>query len=84
MPQNVSKDHLPEMDGVEAVTIMKSLEENMSKDATVIALTANAVAGAKEMFLANGFDDFISKPIKVEDLENALLKYLPEEKVVKE
>lgn len=78
-------DHMmPEMDGVEAVTIMKSLDENMSKDAAVIALTANAVAGAKEMFLANGFDDFISKPIKVEDLENALLKYLPEEKVVKE
>jgi len=78
-------DHMmPDMDGVEAVSIIQGLEDNMSREAVIIALTANAISGAKEMFLENGFDDFIAKPIEVKELEAKLLKYLPEEKVIRE
>jgi HPt (histidine-containing phosphotransfer) domain-containing protein len=47
----------------------------------IIALTANAVHGAKEMFLANGFSDFISKPIEIQKLNVMLSKWLPPNKI---
>ena len=75
-------DHMmPQMDGIETVAQIKELGDFPSKDATIIALTANAISGAKEMFLNNGFDDFIAKPIKVNELEEKLLQYLPKEKI---
>lgn len=76
-------DHMmPLMDGVETVAHIKELVDIPSKDAVIIALTANAISGAKEMFLENGFDDFIPKPIKASELEEKILKYLPPEKVI--
>ena len=69
---------IPKMDGIE--TLEKLKEENLVPDnTTVIALTANAVVGAKERYLEAGFDDYLSKPIEVEKLEEKLEKYLPDE-----
>ncbi|MBQ9948136.1 MAG: response regulator, partial [Oscillospiraceae bacterium] len=75
-------DHMmPGMDGIETLKHMKSMPVNMSRDAVVIALTANAVSGAREMYLAEGFDDYMSKPIAGHDLEDMLAKHLPAGKV---
>ncbi len=69
-------DHMmPRMDGIETLTKLK--EEKLLPDTTVvIALTANAVVGAKESYLSSGFDDYLSKPIEVEALERKLVRYL--------
>ncbi|GHV68605.1 hypothetical protein AGMMS49928_08530 [Spirochaetia bacterium] len=76
-------DHMmPEMDGVEAVRIIRSLGGNNAA-IPIIALTANAVSGAKDMFLANGFNDFISKPMDQKALAEILLRWLPEDLIVK-
>ena len=74
-------DHMmPKMDGIETLARMK--EENLlPADTRVIALTANAVVGAKEKYLASGFDDYLSKPIEIAMLEEMLKKYLPEDKI---
>lgn len=75
-------DHLmPDMDGIETLQEMKKLTNNLSADAPVIALTANAISGAKETYLEAGFSDYLSKPINSKKLENMLLSYLPEELV---
>lgn len=75
-------DHMmPDMDGLETLTAMKNMEENPNKDVPVIALTANAISGAKEMYLSHGFTEFLTKPIMVEQLEGMLLKFIPEELV---
>jgi len=74
-------DHMmPEMDGVETVHKIRKLGGKY-KNLTIIALTANAVSGSREMFLDNGFNDFISKPIDAHELQEIVLKYLPPEKV---
>jgi len=73
----VFMDHMmPEMDGIEAT---KRIRENY-RELPIIALTANAVSGTKEMFLSNGFNDFLSKPIDVIELNAILSKWLPKEK----
>ena len=73
----VFMDHMmPEMDGVEATAIIREMGEQY-KQLPVIALTANAIQGAKEMFLANGFNDFISKPIDTQELIRVLENWLP-------
>lgn len=68
---------MPQMDGIET---LRQLEQ-MPEKPIVVALTANAVAGAREMFLKEGFDDYLSKPVEAFRLEEVLLKYLPPEKV---
>ena len=77
-------DHMmPKMDGIE--TFQKLKEEGLlDKETCVIALTANAVVGARETYLSAGFDDYLSKPIDVVALEEKLLKYLPQNKVSKQ
>lgn len=73
-------DHLmPEMDGVETLRRIRELKTNQSKDAVIIILTANAVSGAREMFLKEGFADYLSKPVIAEKLEKMIQKYLPAE-----
>ncbi|MGN0386782.1 MAG: ATP-binding protein [Lachnospiraceae bacterium] len=73
-------DHLmPEMDGVETLRRIRELKTNRSKDAVIIILTANAVSGAREMFLQEGFRDYLSKPVIAVKLEKMIRKYLPEE-----
>ena len=70
-------DHMmPKMDGIE--TLQKLREQNiLPVDTTVIALTANAIVGAKDTYLNAGFDDYLSKPIDISKLEDLLEKYLP-------
>lgn len=72
---------MPEMDGVETLSHMRS-EDNFVRDNTpMIALTANALSGAKEEYLDEGFNDYLSKPIEVKKLESIITKYLPSDKV---
>jgi len=74
-------DHMmPEMDGVETVQEIRKLGGKF-EDIIIVALTANAVSGAREMFLSNGFNDFISKPIDAGGLQELVKRYLPPEKV---
>ncbi|MDR0998760.1 MAG: response regulator [Treponema sp.] len=71
-------DHMmPGMDGVEAVRIIRNeLGEGYPRKVPIVVLTANAVAGNREMFLENGFDDFISKPIDIKRLDMALNQWI--------
>ena len=72
-------DHMmPEMDGIEATRRIREMEGEYYKNVPVIALTANAVNGAKEMFLASGFQDFVSKPIDMDELCNCIKAYAKE------
>jgi len=74
-------DHMmPEMDGIEATNEIRKLGGKCA-DCIIIALTANAIYGAKEMFLANGFNGYISKPIEMRSLKRLLQDWLPKEKV---
>lgn len=73
-------DHMmPGMDGMETLKRMRKDSGNLSSHAPVIALTANAISGAKQKYLDAGFDDYLSKPIVSEKLEKMLWKYLPQE-----
>ena len=71
-------DHMmPEMDGIETLKEIRS-RKLIPETTKMIALTANAVTGARETYLAAGFDDYLSKPIDLERLEGKLQKYLSE------
>jgi CheY-like chemotaxis protein len=65
---------MPDMDGIETQKILR--ERGLTGNTKVIALTANAVVGAREMYLETGFDDYLSKPIQIPELEKMLGKYL--------
>ena len=74
-------DHMmPGMDGVEATAAIRAMEGEYFKKVPVIALTANAIAGMREMFLSNGFSDFLFKPIEIAKLDEILEKWIPMEK----
>ncbi len=78
----VLMDHMmPVMDGIEAVQKIRADKEHYDQNIPIIALTANAVNGARNMFLQHGFQDFIAKPIEIVALERVLLEWLPKEKV---
>jgi len=71
-------DHMmPVMDGIETLHHMK--EQNLGENVPVIMLTANAITGAREEYLKEGFDDFLTKPIIPEKLDDMIIKYMPEE-----
>ena len=71
-------DHMmPSMDGIETLEELRKLPDNKCRDAAVIVLTANAMAGVRDMYLEKGFDDYLSKPIEGAMLERLLAKYLP-------
>jgi signal transduction histidine kinase/HPt (histidine-containing phosphotransfer) domain-containing protein/ActR/RegA family two-component response regulator len=73
-------DHMmPEMDGIEATRRLRTMNEKLRK-IPVIALTANAMTGMRELFLKSGFDDFLSKPIEIERLQEIMAKWVPEAK----
>jgi len=70
-------DHMmPKMDGLEATKIIRSL----GYDRPIVALTANAVSGQADMFLENGFDDFVSKPIDTRQLNAVLNRFVRDKK----
>lgn len=66
-------DMMPKMSGVETLKKLKEIEDFHIK---VIALTANAIAGMKEKYLSDGFDDYLAKPIDKEELSKLVIKYL--------
>lgn len=75
-------DHLmPGMDGIAALDAIKKDEQGRNKKTPCIALTANAISGAKEMYIKAGFVDYLSKPVEGIILEEMLAKYIPTEKV---
>ena len=75
-------DHMmPDLDGIETLHRMKSATESPCHDTPTVALTANALAGAKERYLSAGFSNFLSKPILPDKLEQMLMENLPPEKV---
>jgi len=76
-------DHMmPEMDGIETVEHIRSLgnEYPHLQAVPIVALTANAIVGVKEMLLDHGFNDFLSKPIDMNNLNTILDKWIPAEK----
>ncbi|WP_010257697.1 hybrid sensor histidine kinase/response regulator [Treponema primitia] len=80
----VFMDHMmPGMDGIEATEVIRalsSLRGDYFRKLPIIALTANAVAGMKEMFLSKGFTDYLAKPIEMSKLEEIMAKWIPREK----
>lgn len=73
-------DHrMPDLDGIETLHKMKALKNNMSAGKPCIALTANAISGVKKMYLNEGFDDYLSKPVNPAKLEEMIRHYLPSE-----
>ena len=75
-------DHrMPGMDGVETLVSLRMQLHGKNSDTPVVCLTANAVSGAREWYLERGFNDYLTKPVKGEQLEAMLVKYLPPERV---
>ena len=80
----VFMDHMmPVMDGVEATRRIREWEKGSQGHEIVIALTADAMSGAKEEFVAAGMDDFVAKPIEIKEICGKLKQYLPEDKIIK-
>jgi len=76
-------DHMmPDLDGIETLQQMKQLSDSLCNETPVIALTANAVTGAKEMYLEKGFHAFLAKPIVPDKLEQLIMEMLPKELLV--
>lgn len=78
-------DHMmPEIDGIQTLHKMREWDEYPCRDTPVIALTANAVSGAREMYLSEGFKGFLSKPVRPQKMEKLIMEMLPEDKVIYE
>ncbi len=75
-------DHMmPEKDGIETLNEIKELTDSPNASTPVVCLTANAISGMREMYIAAGFDDYITKPIDPDRLEYLLMNYLPKGKI---
>ncbi|MBQ8591665.1 MAG: response regulator [Lachnospiraceae bacterium] len=78
-------DHMmPEPDGIETLHRLRAEFGNPNQNTKVVVLTANAVAGSKEEYLKVGFEDYLSKPLDVLELEHILETHLPKELVYRE
>ena len=74
-------DHMmPDMDGIETTSVIRSMEEKQNKTNIIIALTANAIVGMKEIFISEGFDDFLAKPIDIAKLDEIINTWVSKEK----
>ncbi|MDO5145693.1 MAG: ATP-binding protein [Eubacteriales bacterium] len=74
-------DHMmPGMDGVETAAQIRSMEGKYYAELPIVALTANTVSGIREMYLSRGFQDYLAKPIELNQLEQILRTWIPEEK----
>ena len=72
---------MPQMDGTEALHLLRERTDGINADTPVICLTADAISGAKERYIAEGFTDYLTKPIEGNELEEMLMMYLPDEKL---
>lgn len=78
----VFMDHMmPEMDGVETLHRIRAKAGNYYQRVPVIVLTANAIAGSREKFLEEGFNDFLEKPVEITVLERVILRTISSEKM---
>ena len=67
---------MPDMNGIDTLENIRKIPGSKYASMPVIALTANVVSGAREMFLEAGFDDFLAKPISIDKMEKVLRRYL--------
>lgn len=75
----VFMDHMmPELDGVETTHIIREMKDIYYKRLPIVALTANAISGVREMFIKSGFSDFMAKPIELSVLDRMLKNWLPD------
>jgi CheY-like chemotaxis protein/HPt (histidine-containing phosphotransfer) domain-containing protein len=75
-------DHMmPEMDGVEVTRHIRKLDDGWCKSVPIIALSANALAGVRDIFISSGMNDFIAKPIDADELNLVLSRWLPAAKI---
>jgi CheY-like chemotaxis protein len=81
----VLMDHMmPGMDGIEAAAAIRADEKARNeRNVPIIALTANAIFGMKEMFLEKRFNDYLSKPIEIAKLDDVMSRWIPAEKQIK-
>ncbi|MDR1058365.1 MAG: response regulator [Treponema sp.] len=80
----VFMDHMmPEMDGIETAAAIRGIDRTDAycRELPIIALTANAVVEQREMFLQNGMNDFLAKPVELQKLDVLLKKWIPKEKL---
>ncbi|MCR5417519.1 MAG: response regulator [Lachnospiraceae bacterium] len=76
-------DHMmPEKDGIQTLHEIRGLTNNPNIGTPAVCLTANAISGAREQYLSEGFDDYLTKPIDAQQLEEMLLVYLPKDKIM--
>ena len=73
---------MPEMNGIDTLEAIRAMRDRSVAGLPVVALTANVINGAREMFMEAGFNDFISKPIEIDRLEKSLRTLLPKELLV--
>ena len=71
---------MPGMDGTEAMKEIRKFEGEKGKKTPIICLTADVIRGARERYLEQGFDDYLTKPVDGTELEMMIMKYLPDEK----
>ncbi len=77
-------DHMmPVMDGIEAFEKIRSLPKYKANPIPIVVLTANAIVGAEQEYMRMGFDAYLSKPVKPAKLDELLIKFLPDEKIIK-
>ncbi len=74
---------MPHMLGTEAMNRIRAQENGLNRTTPVICMTADAIMGAKERYIAEGFTDYLAKPMNAAELQAKILQYLPQEKVVK-
>ncbi len=78
----VFMDHMmPVMDGIDATAEIRKQKGDYYKNLPIIALTANALVGARELFVKEGMNDFLAKPIEIKKLHDILLTWIPKEKI---
>lgn len=71
---------MPEMDGIDTLKAIRALGEDY-QELPVICFSANVVSGARQMFINEGFNEYLSKPLEIDQLEKALLEFIPNEKL---
>ena len=81
----VFMDHMmPEMDGVETTQVIRTMKGKDKNSLPIVALTANAISGVKDMFIESGMNDFLSRPTNFDDMKRVMINWLPkEEKALK-
>lgn len=79
----VFMDHMmPGMDGVDTTKLIREMEDSYYRRLPIVAFTANALTEVKSLLLSSGMNDFITKPIDMNDMHRALLNWLPNEKII--